>query len=285
MKTELKTTRRKLANPWIYLIATFIWTWFFWGLAILTGSNMEEGIVLLLVGVAGPMVTGILFTYLTRDKAGRRDFWVRVIDVRRIPLRWYLVVFLLPLALQLLAAATDVLFGGSGATWGEAALGVVSNPLSVVFSFLFVALIPFIEELGWRGYVLDRFQERHNALVSSLVLGVAWSLWHLPMSFIPGSYQSGLGLGTPAFWLFYIGIIPLSLFFTWIYNNTLRSTLAVILFHAMVNFSGELIALSESAEGYYIMWWYLIAVVVIAIWGPAALRRSKKPLEAAPAAA
>jgi hypothetical protein len=41
---------------------------------------------LLLLGVLGPMVTGIWFTYLTRDRAGRRDYWARVIDVKRI--RW-----------------------------------------------------------------------------------------------------------------------------------------------------------------------------------------------------
>jgi membrane protease YdiL (CAAX protease family) len=29
--------------------------------------------------------------------------------------------------------------------------------------------------------MLDRLQERHNALVSSLILGVVWSVWHLPL--------------------------------------------------------------------------------------------------------
>ena len=54
----------------------------------------------------------------------------------------------------------------------------------------------FIEELGWRGYVLDRLQEKRSALVSSLILGVVWSLWHLPLFFVQGSYQAGLGVGT-----------------------------------------------------------------------------------------
>lgn len=270
-------TKSTLATPWIFFVATFAWTWLFWGMAILLGANMETamGLVLLLLGVMGPMVTGIGFTYLTRDKEGRRDYWKRIISFKRIPARWYLVIFLFVPVLNILAALLDVLTGGSGATWGEAALNLVSNPLSIIPSILFASLIPFIEELGWRGYVLDRLQEKRSALVSSLILGVVWSLWHLPLFFIQGSYQAGLGVGTLAFWLFFIGIVPLSLVFTWIYNNTGRSTLAVILFHSMVNLTGELMALTERADTYSIVLWYVAAIGITAIWGAKTLTREK----------
>jgi len=277
MNVNLNTTRPKLANPWIYFLTTFVLTWFFWGLAILTGASMEsgQGVALLLLGVTGPMVTGIAFVYLTRDKEGRRDYWKRVIDFKRIPGKWYLVIFLFVPAMHLLSALLDVLFGGGGTTWGEAALGVVSNPLSIIASILFASLIPFIEELGWRGYVLDRLLEKQSALVSSLILGVIWSLWHLPMFFIEGSYQAGLGIGTQEFWLFFLSIVPLTLVFTWIFNNTGRSTLAVILFHAMVNFTGELITLSKNADMIYSLSWFVVALVITATWGATTLTGKK----------
>ena len=278
MSISLNTTRPKLASPWIYFAATFLWTWSFWGLAILNGSNMEvgEGIGLLLLGVAGPTITGILFTYLTRDKEGRQDFWKRVIGFNRIPAVWYLVIFLFVPAMHLIAVLLDILFGGGGSTWGELARGAAANPLSILFSIMFSTLIPFIEELGWRGYLLDRLQAKWSALVSSLILGLLWSLWHLPMFFIRGSYQAGLGIGTLEFWLFFLSIVPLTFVFTWIFNNTRRSTLATILFHSMINFTGELILLSKNADAIYNLLWFVVAIAITVIWGARTLTRQQE---------
>jgi uncharacterized protein len=278
MAYDQKSTNPKLASPWIYFVATFVWTWLFWGIAIATGATVETaaGGIPMLLGVVGPMVTGIAFTYLTRDKAGRRDYWKRVIDFKRIPGKWYWAIFLFVPVLNVLAALVDVVVGGSGATWGEAARNLLTNPSSIVLSILFSSLIPFIEELGWRGYVLDRLQEKQSALVSSLILGVVWSVWHLPLFFVKGTYQAGLGVGTLAFWLFILGVLPLSLPFTWIYNNTNHSTLAVILFHSMVNFTGELIALSETAETYSIVLWFVAAIGIVIIWGAKTFTRGKQ---------
>lgn len=267
-----------LVTSWFYFVVTLAWTWLFWGAAILLKVSLESplGFVLLLAGVIGPMVTGIGFTYLTRDKEGRRDYWRRIISFRRIPVRWYLVIFLLAPAVNLVAVLLDVLAGGSGASWGEAALNFVSEPSSILLSIMFASLIPFIEEVGWRGYVQDRLQEKWSPLTSSLILGVVWSLWHLPLFFVPGSYQAGLGVGTPAFWLFFTSIVPLTFCFTWIYNNTNRSTLAAILFHAMLNFSGELIALSERADTYFSLLWFVVAAGLTVIWVSKALEKKNK---------
>lgn len=268
-----RTNHHWLANPWTYFAATFAWTWLLWSIVIARGYSMESGpgFLLLIIGVTGPTLTGIAFTYLTRDREGRRDYWRRVVDVRRIPAAWYAVILLFALAVNLGAAGVDRLLGGTGATWGEALTGFVANPLSLVFAILFATLIPLLEELGWRGYVLDRLQERSSALRASLVLGVVWALWHLPLFFVEGSYQSGLGVGTLAFWLFMVGIVPLTLVFTWIYNNTGRSILAAILFHAMINFSGELVAVTPRADTISTAVWVVAAIAIVMGWGPKTL--------------
>jgi len=121
---------------------------------------------------------------------------------------------------------------------------------------------PFPEELGWRGYVLDRLQAKWNALGSSLILGVVWALWHLPLFFIRDTYQYNQGAWSEWFWLFMIGIIPLAVIFTWIFNNTRRSTLAIILFHFMVVFTDELLNLTMRTDLYSTLLWVIVAMAV-----------------------
>ena len=69
-----KASSSLFLNPWVFFGVTFAWTWAFWGVGILLKISMESafGFGLLFLGVMGPMVTGIGFTYLTKNKAGRR---------------------------------------------------------------------------------------------------------------------------------------------------------------------------------------------------------------------
>ena len=75
------------------------------------------------------------------------------------------------------------------------------------------------------------------------------------------------------FWMYMAGIIPESILMTWIYNHNQRSTLSAVLFHFMINFIGELFALTERADFYQIVVWAMAAIAVIAIWGPKTLTR------------
>jgi hypothetical protein len=75
---------------------------------------------------------------------------------------------------------------------------------------------PISEEAGWRGFALPRLQSKYNALVSSLILGVIWTFWHLPLFFLAGSAQKGI-----PFPIYLVLICTLTLYITWVYNNTL----------------------------------------------------------------
>jgi membrane protease YdiL (CAAX protease family) len=82
------------------------------------------------------------------------------------------------------------------------------------------------EEIGWRGFALPHLQRRYSALVSSLIIGLAWAFWHLPNFVIPSS--------PPPWWhlpAFVPLIMAVSLLFTWVYNSTGGSLFAVVLLH------------------------------------------------------
>jgi membrane protease YdiL (CAAX protease family) len=228
------------------------------------------------MGGVSPILFAIILVYITQDREGRRDYWQRVIDFRRIGKKWHVVILLTVPLLTALAALLDTLLGGSGIRL-EAATRFLVQPLGIlpfaIFTFFFG---PFPEELGWRGYALDRMQIKWSALGSSLILGVVWALWHLPLFFIEGTYQNNLGVGTPFFWVFMLEVIPKTIVITWIYNHNRRSTLSAVLLHFMDNFVGELFELSERAELYQFALWIAMAIVVTIVWGPRTLTRNNE---------
>ena len=175
------------------------------------------------------------------------------------------MILLVPLGIAVLAGVMDLLFGGTGPTWGEGVTEFGVNPLAILPALFFATLPPILEELGWRGYALDRLQLKWSALSASLILGVVWSLWHLPLFFIGGTHQHDVvGFATMSFWLFMAGIVALSFAFTWIYNNTERSIIGIVVLHGWVNFTAEIIVVPDPA--YYGLW-FVLAGVIVAVWG------------------
>lgn len=257
---------------WVYLAVAVGGTWVFWLAAIALGVRFDSavGLVLLLVGLAVPGVAGIAFVYLVYDERGRSDFWNRVTNPRRVGRRWLVAILLVPLSIGLTAGVADLLLGGIGPAWGEGVTEFGMNPLAILPALFFATLPPILEELGWRGYALDRLQLKWSALSASVILGVVWALWHLPLFFIGRTHQHDVvGVATTGFWLFMAGIVALSVAITWVYNNTERSIFGIIVLHGWVNFTAETIV---TPDPIYYGLWFVLAGVIVVIWGAKTMR-------------
>jgi len=266
-------TTLSLGSPWLFFGVTYALTWIWWLAAIALGVSFAsaQGAALLLLGLLGPGIAGIGFVYLVYDAPGRADFWNRVRKPGRIGLQWLLIILLVPIVVTLAAAIADSVLRGPGVTLGTGVQDMRRNPVSVLPTIFFATLPPLLEELGWRGYALDRLQLNWSAFSSGVLLGIVWALWHLPLFFIQGSFQrEEVGFATDGFWLFMIGIVALSVIITWTYNNTSRSILGVIILHGWVNFVSETI---EVADEFYYSIWVLSALLVVGIWGAKTLRK------------
>jgi uncharacterized protein len=273
-------------SPWQFFALTLGWSGFFYTAAAIASHSGLAGLSTLFhaLGGAGPLLAAVLLIYARGSSALRRDFWLRIVDVRRIPLRWAATIFFLMPAATLLAGLFDIVLGGAGLQL-DAAARFVTRPLGVVPFTLFILVFgPLPEEPGWRGYALDRLQVRWSALEASLILGAIWALWHVPLFFVAGSYQHSLGVGSFSFWRYLLSFLPDAVLYTWIYNNTNRSTLAAILFHFMTNFTGELFALTLRAELFLLLIWLLLAGAVVWCYGWGTLVKTPLPGKAPHAA-
>ncbi|MGB7873725.1 MAG: type II CAAX endopeptidase family protein [Anaerolineales bacterium] len=254
---------------WIFILLTYIISWLFWIPLALIGQDVNGTMLLIpfALGGFGPSVAGIIMVYRNRDRQGRRDFWKRVIDFKRISTGWYLFIFLVFPALFAILFSLNSLFGNPLPQF-ERLSQIAANPFLLI-GIVITGIItgPLSEELGWRGYALDRLQSRWSPFVASLVLAPFWWAWHLPLFFVRGTTQYQWGIGTPDFWYFMFGIVPLTFMLTWVYNHNQKSILGAILLHFMYNFTlGMVFPLSGINNLFHVLFLYVIAIGLIAAY-------------------
>ncbi len=270
--------RPKKRSVWIFFALTYFLSWIFWIPLALSGQDMRAGPLLIpmLLGGFGPSIAGIIMTYRTQDREGRRDFWKRSINFKQIGTAWYAVILLIFPLVYGLAILLDMLFGGTP-PGAEAIAQIAAQPASLIVMLLMTLMLgPLSEEFGWRGFALDPLQARWSALISALIIGVFWWAWHFPMFFINGTLQNEWGVGTVAFWSFAVITVSLSVLFTWIFNNTSRSILTAILLHFMYNSTQTMLSpLADRAQIFATGLLVLVAIAVVIFWGPKTLTRHK----------
>ncbi|MEJ1999262.1 MAG: type II CAAX endopeptidase family protein [Maritimibacter sp.] len=218
----------------LFLIITFVWSWGFWAIPYLAHRGVELPTFLSgLVGQGGPAawgpLIGALIVAFVRGGPGGVLSLMKRGFAFRFAARWYLIAFLTSPLLIGLSYLVGML-EGDGMSVSEA----MQNPAIIPIAFVVILLTggPLQEEFGWRGTLLDPLQARFGALWASLMVGAIWGAWHIPLFLFPN--DAGPYYGRP-FWGLMITTMLISVLFTWIWNNTGRSLLAVMIFHTMFN--------------------------------------------------
>lgn len=262
---EPRTDRRlrRLYRPGAFFALDLALTWGpLWFLVIAQRSGwLEESFALLALAGGSAMISAAVFVHLTRAPGFARDFWLRAIDPRRIGPGWWPVILVLQLAINVLAVVLSLPLGGDPAQL-HLAQAFTTAPLAFLAWMLVFGPIP--EELGWRGYGLDALRTRMSLLWASIVLGLIWALWHLPLVFVEGTFQRGLLAYPPALAAYFLAFVPTSILMGWIYYRTNRSTLSAILFHFAGNAAGEMLPLELPTRVIQAGITALIAVAVVA---------------------
>ncbi len=233
--------------------------------------------IFVVVAAFGPTLSAIVLTALIGGgKSGLRGLLSGLL-VWRVGIRWYVfALFSMPLIGLCTIALQRLLDGPTAADIAAPFPWYLLLP--AFLTYLLTA--PLGEEIGWRGYALPHLQARSNALVASLVLGMLWGFWHLPLFWIPGKFSD-----LPFGW-FLLGILPLSVLFTWVFNNTKGSILIAVLFHGEANFAFLFFPILPAETGelgpfkWYVGLLWIVAIIVLVVEGPARLSRRSLPPEA-----
>ncbi len=224
---------------------------------------------LLVVMGYGPTLAALLVTGFTNGKSGIRGL-LRPLLVWRVGVLWAIAGILGMVGLFFLAYQLSNWLGYPV----PAAPEIPMSPIIAVPLLFIVSLLINGEELGWRGFALPRLQARFNALTASLILGVIWAGFHLPLFWTIGSTQAGQPM-----WGFLLSFVASSVIVTWLYNNT-GSLLLVLLFHASVNTWSQIIPGIDTAHvGVGPIYWLTVgllcvtAVLIALLFGPENLTR------------
>jgi uncharacterized protein len=220
---------RLLAPVLTFALLTFSWTWTMWGTAIANGLTIGEppGAGLYLLGVFGPLV-GAAGIVRRGGRLYRREFLRRIWDPRGTGSRWWLAL--------VAVIAGPAALGGVAAGMSGAAATVPTYSTGAFVSAIMVALIAGVaEEPGWRGAISDTWQPRTLPAWAAAGIGTLWSLWHLPLHFLEGTWYHGMGLGSVRFWLIHVLLAQLGVLFVWLANGSGGSILIAILAHAGFN--------------------------------------------------
>src|SRR5919107_462341 len=230
----------------------------------LTGT---QSLALVILASNVPSAVAIVLTALVLGRGALRKLLGRLL-IWRVDVRWYLVVVVGPATLVGGIVAFNALLGGPAISFNVPLLAAV-----ITLAFHIFPGSALGEEIGWRGYALPRLQARRSALSASLIVGVFWAFYHLPLFFTGQAFRSPSIL-VP----FVISGIALSVILTWVYNSTGGSLLLVVLLHATANLPLTLLLEPLGSQAmvpflFFVGLMVVAAIVVVIVAGPKHLSR------------
>lgn len=129
-----------------------------------------------------------------------------------------------------------------------------------------------LEELGWRGFMQPRLQRRFHAFTASVVIGIVWAIWHVPLMIAGTGNFAG-------FQEYILMTIAMSVILGWLYNNTDGALPVIMVTHAASNMAsitritGDVPAVFDVLSG-NVLFYLLCAALITLYTGSQTLTRN-----------
>lgn len=165
-----------------------------------------------------------------------KENYIRSFLFSRAKSKWYIIALLL---LPIMSLVSYFAGNAMGLETTDYIVNADLNWLVGLFSTFF--FFGGNEEFGWRGFLQKEMQKKYAPIFVVLVISILWSLWHLPLHY-NGFYSTGGFMDLLPRFLF---TIPITIVFSWLYNKSAYSVLALVLMHSMLNNNGKLFGASD----------------------------------------
>jgi len=249
-----------------YILATCLpWAlWFAAGyishLTPLDDRHLKVASLVAFIGLLSPMF--VAYWLIRTDSKLRADVFGRILNFKGAKPIYYVLALVLMPASILLAQAVSLLFGYSASQFVITGHFTFSSGVFPVWFMLLIA--PIVEEFAWHSYGTDCLRNRMNLFYTSLVFGVFWAIWHMPLATIRDYYQSNL---VESGWIygvnFLVSIVPFVLLMNWLYYKTERNILVPVVFHITAVYFNEIFATHPDSKIIQTVLLLLLAVTLI----------------------
>jgi hypothetical protein len=184
---------------------------------------------LLLLGTFAPSLVALWLVGGAESGSGIRALLDRIVEWR-VGARWYLFALGYMVAIKWAVALVHRVATGGWPRFGDEAWYVIVAAI--------VVSTPFQsgEEIGWRGYALPRLAARFGYAAGSVLLGLIWACWHLPLFFMPGADKQG-----QSFAVYLLQVTALSVALAWLSIHTKGSLLLAMVMHSAVNQTKDIV--------------------------------------------
>ena len=211
----------------VFLLATFGFSWGLWALMILS----QRGLLPFTVpthwsGSFGPAFGAVVAVAWTEGRPGLRTLFRRFLLWRAGVGVWLVALLGIVVAYALAVALFAALPGRSPGLAG------FSQWLTLLAYAGIILVIggPLGEEIGWRGFLQPRLQERMAPFWASWVVGIVWVAWHVPLVWLEGAAQKGESILA-----FALLVLPLTFVFTWVFSASGGGLLLPLVLHTSIN--------------------------------------------------
>jgi uncharacterized protein len=221
-------------TPSRFFVVTYLVAWSFWLAASGISAAAPRGLLFLL-GTFAPGFVALWLTARTTGRSGVAALLRRLIDWE-VPARWYLFAISYIAVIKLTVALVHRAVTGAWPAFGQ-------TPWYLMLAATFGSVLvggQTGEELGWRGYALPRLAARFGLGGASVLLGLLWACWHLPLFFISNADTVG-----QSFPVDLAQVTALSVATAWLFAHTRGSLLPVMLMHSAVNNTKDIVPSAE----------------------------------------